>query len=151
MLTLIVGLAVIGAGLYGVFTTFNMVWLLLYVIGIGMVVIPLFQPLSGWKDIEIVNRYDLLPLTPNSNYYVMEDDKGNLMYRYKDREDKEIVQYSTLLNTDFSSGNIENKVVLREGKIKPKRTLWAFPIFCSSKIHYVIKFPEDKVETAILK
>ena len=50
MLTLIIGLVIAIVGVYGVLTTFNMVFLLVFVIGVGVITITLLQPLAGWDE-----------------------------------------------------------------------------------------------------
>ena len=151
MLTLIVGLIITALGVYITFITCNLAFLLLYVIGLGLVFVPLVQPLSGWKNIEIINQYDLLPLSDDSECYVLEDIKGNLMYRYLSETGEAVVQHSTLFDTNYSSGNTDDYPRFKIGKLKPKKTLWCLPIFCSSKTQYVIYLPQDKVKTAIIK
>lgn len=151
MLTLIIGLLIAVGGVYGLFITYNMAFLLLYVIGLGVVVVPILQPLSGWKEGECFNQYDMLPLVPNTEYYVVQDEYGNFMYKFKDENNNEVIRYSTFVDTNYDTGNVSGKPVLKKVQLKPKKTLWCLPIFCSKKEQYVIKLPRDKAETAILK
>lgn len=151
MLSLICGLLIAAAGVWGVLSTFNLVFLLFYVIGLGIIVVPLVQPLAGWNDGECFKTYLLMPLVPNSECYVLEDKQGNLMYKYKNENDEEIIKYSTFCDTNYATGGINDKPVLKEMVLKPKRNLWSLAIFCSKKTQYVIKLPQNKIETAILK
>lgn len=151
MLSLIFGLLIAAAGVWGVLETFNLVFLLFYVIGLGVIFVPLVQPLAGWHAGECRKTYLLIPLASNSECYVIEDKKGNLMYKYKDENGEEVITHSTFINTNYGTCGIGDKPVLKEMMLKPKKNLWCLPIFCSKKMQYVIKLPQDKIETAILK
>lgn len=150
MLTLIIGLLITAGGVYGTFITCNWAFLLLYVLGLGTIVVPLFQPLVGWDEGECFKQYLLMPLLPGSEYYVAEDKEGNLMYRYKNENNEEVIRHSTVVDTNYGTGGIKDKPVLKELVLKPKKNLWCLPIFCSKKTQYVIKLPQDKIEIAIL-
>jgi len=151
MLTLIIGLLIILSGVYGVFTSYNIAFLVLYVIGLCVVTITLFQPFCGWEDGECFKQYFLMPLIPNSEHYVIEDKDGNLMYKYKNENNEEVIKYSKFSDTNYGTAGIKDKPILKELIIKPKKTLWCFPVFCSKKTQYVIKLPQGKIEKAILK
>lgn len=151
MLTLISGLLIAAGGVYGVMETYKLAFLLLYVIGLGVVVVPTFQPLSGWEYCKCLNQYDLIPLIPNSECYVVQDRDGNLMYKFKDENGNEIIKHSTFVDTIYDNENVSDKPVLKEVQLKAKKSLWSLPIFCSKKEQYVIKIPPDKLQTAILK
>lgn len=151
MLTLIIGLFIVACGIYGIYITCNFVFVLLYVLGLCGVVITLLQPLAGWDSGECVKTYDLMPLLPNFDCYVIQDNHGNLMYKYKDENEEAVIRHSTLIDTCYDMGKINDKIVLKEMLLKPKKNLWCLPILCSKKTQYIIKLPKDKIEIAILK
>jgi len=150
MLTLIIGMLISVCGVYGVAATYNLAFLLLYVIGLSAIVITLFQPLAGFEKEECIKTYYLVPLIPNSEHYVIEDNKGNLMYKYKNQNDEEVIRCSTFADTNYGTGGIKDTPILKEIVLKPKKNLWSLPIFCSRKTQYVLEFPGDKIENTIL-
>ena len=73
------------------------------------------------------------------------------MYKYKNENNEEVINHSTFNDTNYGTGWIKDKPVLKEVILKPKKNMWCLPILCTSKIQHVIKLPQDKIEVAILK
>ena len=151
MITLIIGLIITIGGVYGAFITFNLAFLLLYVLGLGMIVVPLLLPFAGWDSGKCLNQYELVPFKAGFEFYVVEDGDGNLIYKHKNENGEEVTKRSTFADTNYDNEDIKSEPILKVLLLKPKKNLWCLPIFCPKKEQYIIKLPKDKFETAILK
>ncbi len=129
MLLFLIGLAIAVMGAILVLNTLNSIFLIVFLIGLLISTISAFQPLSGWGEPKTMEEYELLPLIPGTDTFVIQDRRGNVMYKYLEKEVKlELIKsqnYYCSIIEEIESGK---KPVLKKSKVNPKRSLWAFPI-----------------------
>lgn len=145
MLLFLIGLAVTVLGAILVLNTLNSAFLLVFTFGLLISVISAFQPLSGWAEPKTISEYALEPLIPGTNVYIIRDKKGNVMYKSIESTQGEVFVklQSKECNMILEIGKGETPV-LKKSKVKPKRSLWAFPILSEKHID-VLCVPKDGI------
>ena len=135
MLLFLIGLSVAILGVVLLLNTLNSVFLLVFTLGLLISVISAFRPLSGWETPKMIKQYHLLPIIDNTNIYAIQDNNGNVMYKYKDYiTGIKCISSRERMNTIIEEINENQIPVLKKSKVKPRRTLWAFPILSEKHV-----------------
>ena len=145
MLLFFIGVVIIISSAVMLLKTFNAIFLLLFMVGLLVSIISAFVPLSGWTEPKTISEHVLEPLFTGTQIYVVKDKKGNVMYKSIESSQGEVFVklQSKECNViqDISKDEIP---VLKKSKVKPKVSLWAFPIL-SDKYIDVLCVPKDGI------
>lgn len=148
MIVVALGIAVLIAGIVGIFC-FNNPLGVLFILISGVIVVAGLSPISGYEEPVLEEQYELKVMV-EPNIYVVQDSNGTVTCKHRVKsEHPEAVEsygkYTYHTNIEIVHTEKGTKPIMKKYLIKAKKTIWTFAME-SDEYKYVFYVPEENIE-----